>query len=80
MDFLRQRIAQRPHSGGKQLHEVPAHKFQALRSNVPATLAPLDVWRRDNGRADIANRIKELDLPVGLEVRCSRTFWATEAA
>ena len=49
---VRQRIAERPHAGGKKLLEVPGYKFQALRTNLPATVPPLEVWRRYNGRAD----------------------------
>ncbi|WP_414662635.1 transposase [Horticoccus sp. 23ND18S-11] len=38
---VRQRSAERPHAGGKQLIEVPGDKFQALRTNLPATVSPL---------------------------------------
>lgn len=38
------------------------------------------VWRRNNGRADIENRIKELGAQFGLRGFCLRSFWATEAA
>lgn len=77
---VRQRIAQRPHAGGKQLLEVPGYKFQALRTNLPEAVSPLEVWRRYNGRADIENRIKELGAQFGLKGLCCRSFWATEAA
>ena len=77
---VRQRIAQRPQAGGKQLIEVPGYRFQALRTNLPSTVSPLEVWRRYNGRADIENRIKELGAQFGLKGLCCRSFWATEAA
>jgi hypothetical protein len=77
---LRQRIADRPHAGGKQLLEVPGYKFQALRTNLPPSVSALEVWRRYNGRADIENRIKELGTQFGLKGLCCRSFWATEAA
>ncbi len=77
---IRQRSAQRPHAGGKPLLEVPGYKFQALRTNLPASVAALEVWRRYNGRADIENRIKELGAQFGLKGLCCRSFWATEAA
>jgi Transposase DDE domain group 1 len=77
---VRQQIAERPHAGGKQLIEVPGYKFQALRTNLPDTVEPLEVWRRYNGRADIENRIKELGAQFGLKGLCCRSFWATEAA
>ena len=77
---LRQRMADRPHGGGKQLLDVPGYKFQALRTNLPPTISALEVWRRYNGRADIENRIKELGTQFGLKGLCCRSFWATEAA
>lgn len=77
---VRQQIAERPHAGGKKLLEVPGYKFQALRTNLPTTVAALEVWRRYNGRADIENRIKELGAQFGLKGLCCRSFWATEAA
>lgn len=77
---VRQRVAERPHAGGKQLIELPGYKFQALRTNLPAELTALEVWRRYNGRADIENRIKELGAQFGLKGLCCRSFWATEAA
>lgn len=77
---LRQRIAERPHAGGKPLFEVPGYNFQALRTNLPASVSPLEVWRRYNGQADIENRIKELGAQFGLKGLCPRSFWATEAA
>ena len=77
---LRQRVAERPHAGGKQLLEVPGYKFQALRTNLPPSICALEVWRRYNSRADIENRIKELGTQFGLKGLCCRSFWATEAA
>ena len=78
--ILRQRVAERPNAGGKKLLDVPGYKFQALRTNLPASVRPLEVWRRYNGRADIENRIKELGSQFGLKGLCCRSFWATEAA
>ncbi len=78
--ILRQRISERPEAGGKRLLEVPGYKFQALRTNLPASISALEVWRRYNGRADIENRIKELGAQFGLKGLCCRSFWATEAA
>lgn len=77
---LRQLIAERPNAGGKKLLDLPGFKFQALRTNLPAGVIPLEVWRRYNGRADIENRIKELGAQFGLKGLCCRSFWATEAA
>lgn len=78
--IVRQHIAERPQAGGKPLLEVPGYRFQALRTNLPATVVPLEIWRRYNGRADIENRIRELGAQFGLKGLCCRSFWATEAA
>jgi len=77
---LRQKLTERPQAGGKQLLDVPGYRFQALRTNLPASVNALEVWRRYNGRADIENRIKELGTQFGLKGLCCRSFWATEAA
>ena len=60
--------------------EVPGYKFQALITNLPPSVAAVEVWRRYNGRADIENRIKELGGQYGIKGFCCRSFWATEAA
>jgi len=49
---IRQRIEQRPQAGGKSLLEVPGYRFQALATNLPASVDALTVWRRYNGRAN----------------------------
>ena len=77
---LRQRIVDRPQGGGRMLLEVPGYKFQALITNLPPSVPPVEVWRRYNGRADIENRIKELGDQYGIKGFCCRSFWATEAA
>jgi len=51
--LIRQRVAERPQSGGKTLLEVPGYRFQALVTNLPRSFDALGVWRRYNGRADI---------------------------
>lgn len=77
--LIRQRLAERPHSGGKMLLEVPSYRFQALWTNLPGTVSPLTVWRRYNGRADIENRIKELGEQFGIKRLAVKSFWGTEA-
>ena len=72
---VRQAIAERPHA---ELIAVPGYKFQALRTNLPAGVSALEVWRRYNGRTDIENRIKELGAQFGLKGLGLRSFWATE--
>ena len=76
---LRQRIARRPEAGGKRLLDEPGYRFQALVTNLPRSIKPLEVWRRYNGRADIENRIKELGEQFGVKRLACRGFWATEA-
>jgi len=77
---IRQRIAQRPEAGGKLLLDVPGYRFQALVSDLPESICPLEVWRRYNGRADSENRLKELGRQFGVRGLCCHRFWATEAA
>jgi hypothetical protein len=76
---IRQRIVERPQSGGKLLVEVPGYRFQALWTNLGREFSPLCVWRRYNGRADIENRIKELGDQFGIKRLAVKKFWGTEA-
>jgi DNA-directed RNA polymerase subunit N (RpoN/RPB10) len=76
---IRQRIAERPQAGGKQLLDVPGYRFQSLLTNLPPSLSALEVWRRYNGRGDSENRIRELGDQFGIKRLCCRSFWATEA-
>jgi len=76
---LRQRVAARPAAGGKTLLEVPGYRFQALVTNLPASVDAVGVWRRYNGRAEIENRIRELGEQFGIKRLCCQSFWATEA-
>jgi len=80
MIILRHRVSERPDAGGKVLLDVPAYRFQALITNLPASWSPLSVWRRYNGRAESENRIKELGSQFGIKGFCCQKFWATEAA
>lgn len=77
--MIRQRITERPQAGGKLLLETPGYRFQALWTNLPSTVSPLEVWRRYNGRADIENRIKELGEQFGIKRLAVKNFWGTEA-
>jgi hypothetical protein len=77
--LIRQRIATRPEAGGKLLVEVPGYRFQALWTNLPASVAALAAWRRYHGRADIENRIRELGAQFGIKGLTAKSFWATEA-
>lgn len=77
--LIRQRIAARPQAGGKLLVEVPGYRFQALWTNLPASVDALCVWRRYHGRADIENRIRELGGQFGIKGLTVKNFWGTEA-
>ena len=76
---LRQQVTERPTAGGKTLLEVPGYRFQALVTNLPASVDALEVWRRYKGRAEIENRIRELGEQFGIKRLCCQSFWATEA-
>jgi len=76
---IRQRVQDRPQAGGKTLLELAGYRFQALVTNLPASLEALKVWRRYNGRADLENRIKELGEQFGIKRLCVQNFWGTEA-
>ena len=77
--LIRQRIPERPQAGGKLLLETPGYRFQALWTNLPSAVSPLEVWRRYNGRADVENRIKELGEQFGIKRLAVKNFWGTEA-
>lgn len=76
---IRQRVKERPQAGGKTLLEVEGYRFQALVTNLSASVDALAVWRRYNGRADLENRIKELGEQFGIKRLCVQGFWGTEA-
>jgi hypothetical protein len=76
---IRQRVQERPQAGGKTLLELEGYRFQALLTNLPASVDALQVWRRYNGRADLENRIKELGEQFGIKRLCVQNFWGTEA-
>jgi hypothetical protein len=80
MILVRHRIRDKKRAGGKYLFECPGYRFQALVTNLPAGVAPLEVWLEYNGRAGAENVIKELDYGFGLPQLCCKRFWATEAA
>jgi Transposase DDE domain group 1 len=66
--------------GGKLLLSCPGYKYQAVLTNLPAHVGPLEVWREYNGRAGIECVIKELRNGFGLPGLCCKRFFATEAA
>lgn len=67
-------------SGGKTLLDCPGYLFQALVTNLPASVSALEVWRDYNQRAGAESVIKELDQHFALPHLCLKKFWSTEAA
>ena len=75
---VRERIADRPEARGRRLFEVPGYTFHAVVTTLP--LAPEDVWRFYNSRADSENRLKELKEDFGARGFSLQAFDGTEAA
>jgi hypothetical protein len=78
--LIRHRLSLKRRAGGKPLLEVPGYGFQALVTNLPASVPPLEIWREYNGRAGCEGVIKQLDSDFGLDKLCLEKFFATEAA
>ena len=78
--LLRHRIAEKERPGGKPLLECPGYLFQALVTNLPQSVRPIEVWRDYNGRAGCEEVIKQLDADFALPKLCLQKFWSTEAA
>jgi hypothetical protein len=79
MVIVRRQISD-PRGGGKRLIDCPGYKYQALLTNLPDSVSPVEVWREYNGRAEIESVIKELRSGFGLPGLCCSRFFATEAA
>ena len=77
--IVRQRLAERPEAGGKELLSVPGYRFTALITNLPGSWSALSIWRSYNGRSDSENRIRELGSQFGVKGFCCQNFWATQA-
>lgn len=78
--LIRHRISERKRAGGKKLLDVEGYRFQALVTNLPQSVRPIDVWRDYNQRAGCENVIKQLDMDFALDKLCLKKFFATEAA
>jgi hypothetical protein len=78
--LIRHRIAEKARPGGKPLLDCPGYLFQALVTNLPASVRPIAVWRDYNGRAGCEDVIKQLDADFALPKLCLKKFWSTEAA
>jgi hypothetical protein len=75
---VRELVQERPEARGRRLVEVPGYTFHAVVTTLP--LAPEDVWRFYNHRADSENRLKELKEDFGARGFCLQSFDGTEAA
>jgi hypothetical protein len=78
--LIRHTIAEKKRPGGKQLIECPGYAFQALVTNLPESVPPIEVWRDYNQRAGCEEVIKQLDADFALPKLCVKGFWGTEAA
>jgi len=78
--LIRHRIAEKERPGGKRLIDCPGYSFQALVTNLPQSVRPIEVWRDYNGRAGCEEVIKQLDADFALPQLCLKKFWNTEAA
>jgi hypothetical protein len=78
--LIRHRVAEKKRPGGKKLLEVEGYTFQALVTNLPSSVPPIEVWRDYNLRAGCEGVIKQLDLDFALDKLCLKKFYATEAA
>jgi hypothetical protein len=67
-------------TGGKTLVDCPGYLYQALVTNLPGRVPPLEVWRQYNPRAGCEEVIKQLDADFALPKLCLQKFWSTEAA
>jgi hypothetical protein len=75
---VRELLQERPEARGRRLFEVPGYTFHAVVTTLP--LAPEDVWRFYNHRADSENRLKELKDDFGARGFSLQAFEGTEAA
>lgn len=76
--MVRERIEERPEARGRRLFEVPGYTFHVVITTLP--LAPEDVWRFYNHRADSENRFNELKEDFGARGSSLQAFDGTEAA
>jgi Transposase DDE domain group 1 len=78
--LVRHSQSQRPDAGGRLLVDCPGYVFQVLVTSLPVEVAPLEIWRRYNGRAGSENVIRELDECFAIPQISLKKFSATEAA
>jgi hypothetical protein len=62
---------------GRRLFDVPGYTFRLFATSLP--LAPEEIWRDYNQRADMEKRIAELKYDLAADDFCLKEFFATEA-
>ena len=75
---LRERVREGKEAVGRRLIDVPGYTFRVWVTN--RSEGALELWRDDNGRATIEQRIEELKHDLAADGFCLRPFFATEAA
>lgn len=75
---VRERVREKKEAVGRKLIEVPGYTFRVFVTNTE--LEAVEVWRRDNGRACVEQRIEELKNDLAADDFCTQQFFATEAA
>jgi hypothetical protein len=75
---IRERVREEKPSVGRKLLDLPGYTFRIFVTN--GQLAPEEVWRDYNQRADVENRIAELKYDLAADDFCLQEFFATEAA
>ncbi len=75
---VRERLRETQRSLGRKLLEVPGYTFRVFVTN--RSDPPEEIWRDDNQRACIEQRIEELKSDLAADDFCLREFFATEAA
>jgi hypothetical protein len=78
--LIRHHIVEKKRPGGKKLLDCPGYAYQALVTNLPPSVPPIEVWRDYNKRAGCEEVIKQLDMDFALPKLCLEKFWSTEAA
>src|SRR5438105_3821158 len=75
---IRQLVREGRESVGRKLIDVPGYTFRVFVTSCVDL--PQGIWRDYNRRADMENRISELNHDLGADGFCMKQFFATEAA
>jgi hypothetical protein len=75
---IREQVREGRDSVGRKLIDVPGYTFRIFATSCIDP--PEEIWRGYNRRADMENRIAELQHDLGADGFCMKQFFATEAA